>query len=62
MILKDLIKKLERFDENSDVWVKFNYNDTDEGYCEYSFNQFNFKTTKSWTNKPILNISEWVLR
>lgn len=58
MILKELIKKLEEFDEYSEVWIDFNYFDSDEGECYDSFNNFRFKKATSWNGKPVLHILE----
>ena len=58
MKLKELIERLKEFDENSEVWIKFSYYDSDEGECFDMFNTFEFLPTKSGEGKPVLNIKK----
>ena len=58
MKLKDMIKKLKEFDEDSEVWINYSYADSDEDECFDSFNNFKFIIAYSWDKKPVLKITE----
>ena len=47
MIVKDLIKKLKEYEDDTIVHVEFEYTDSDEGDCGDSFYEFNFEFSES---------------